>query len=124
MFPIILIGLNWVGTYGFVYQKGTLSWSIEGCTREEALAAYIKNAGIDEELYYWGAQDRLAIDYLQFLLGDITSIHYVYDSEQLQRISGKFYLLTPTSTNIEDGLIQVENGPLFSSSYLNLWEVR
>ncbi len=116
----ILIGNSLYVSYS-AYMN-VLSWSVEGCAREEKLAEKIRNLGREDDLYYYIHDGVLTIDYMQFLLGDVSTIHCIYNMADVLTLDEHACILATHSTKLVEMGYLDEYEPIGSSSYLKLWQ--
>lgn len=120
VYVCVILSCNWILSYYYTYNFGTLSWSTERTQKEVKLAEYIESLDINNNLYYY-APEGSRINYLQVLLDDI-SIQCVYDEQQIEELPQDAYLLTKTASELEDTETLEDFEPVEKSYLIQLWK--
>lgn len=121
VYACVLLSVNWLVAYYYNYNEGILTtWANYVCDNEEAMADYIRELGIEEQLYFY-APDGYDIDFLQFLLDDV-KIHCIYDEAQIETLPEDAYLLTLYSTRLMNSTVLNDFEELKCSWQTRLWK--
>lgn len=118
---ISILMINWMITAGIVSLEMHV-WTSSMCGSEEALADQIFQMHIEDDLYYYADQNRINIDFLQFLLGD-HKIHCVSEANEALNLPSGAYLLTEnTSDYLFTETLQQTYEDIGTSFCLKLWK--